>query len=71
MNDVDIGWWIKATNLEMESMYFNSVQELIDKPDGVKPINYVSGFARENKMPLKWYRSLRLDLSQRVLPKDG
>ena len=25
-------------NIEMESMYFNSVWELVDKPDGVKPI---------------------------------
>ena len=25
-------------NLEMESMYFNSVWELVDQPDGVKPI---------------------------------
>ena len=38
MNDVDRDQWIKAMNLEMESMYFNSVWELVDQPDGVKPI---------------------------------
>ena len=29
---------VKAMNLEMESMYTNSVWELVDQPDGVKPI---------------------------------
>ena len=38
MNDVDRDQWIKAMNLEMESMYFNSVWELIDQPDEVRPI---------------------------------
>ena len=38
MNDEDIDQWIKAMNLEMESMYFNSVWELVDQPNGVKPI---------------------------------
>ena len=30
--------WLKAMNLEMESMYSNSVWDLVDQPDGVKPI---------------------------------
>ncbi|KAA0048708.1 gag/pol protein [Cucumis melo var. makuwa] len=30
--------WVKAMDLEMESMYFNSVWELVDLPEGVKPI---------------------------------
>ncbi|KAA0032337.1 gag/pol protein [Cucumis melo var. makuwa] len=38
MNDVDKDQWIKATDLEMGSMYFNSVWELVDLPEGVKPI---------------------------------
>ena len=38
MNDEDRDQWIKAMNLEMESMYFNSVWELVDQPDVVKPI---------------------------------
>ena len=38
MNDEDSDQWIKAMNLEMESMYFNSVWELVDQLDGVKPI---------------------------------
>ncbi|KAL0560707.1 hypothetical protein IC582_001118 [Cucumis melo] len=38
MNDVDKDQWVKAMDLEMESMYFNSVWELVDLPKGVKPI---------------------------------
>ncbi|KAA0059676.1 gag/pol protein [Cucumis melo var. makuwa] len=38
MNDVDMDQWVKAMDLEMESMYFNSVWELVDLPEGVKPI---------------------------------
>ena len=40
MNDEDRDKWIKAMNLEIESMYFNSVWELVDQLDGVKPIGY-------------------------------
>ena len=38
MNDVDGDQWIKVMDLEMESMYLNLVQELVDQPNGVKPI---------------------------------
>ncbi|KAA0056349.1 gag/pol protein [Cucumis melo var. makuwa] len=38
MNDVDKDQWVKAMDLEMESMYFNSVWELVDLPEWVKPI---------------------------------
>ncbi|KAA0056413.1 gag/pol protein [Cucumis melo var. makuwa] len=38
MNYVDKDQWVKAMNLEMESMYFNSVWELVNLPEGVKPI---------------------------------
>ena len=38
MNDEDRDQWIKSMNLEMKSMYFNSFWELVDQPDGVKPI---------------------------------
>ena len=40
MEDVDKDEWIKAMSLELESMYFNSVWDLVDQPDGVKPIGY-------------------------------
>ncbi|TYK29847.1 gag/pol protein [Cucumis melo var. makuwa] len=33
MNDVDRDEWIKAMDLEMESMYFNSVWTLVDQPN--------------------------------------
>ena len=38
IDDPDKEEWLKAMNLEMESMYSNSVWELVDQPDGVKPI---------------------------------
>ncbi|TYK02506.1 gag/pol protein [Cucumis melo var. makuwa] len=38
MNDIDKDQWVKAMDLEMVSMYFNSVWELVDLPKGVKPI---------------------------------
>ncbi|WBP92221.1 reverse transcriptase domain-containing protein [Kitasatospora cathayae] len=38
MEDVDKDKWLKAMDLEMESMYSNSVWELVDQPVGVKPI---------------------------------
>ena len=38
MEDSDKEEWLKAMNLEMESMYSNSVWELVDQPDGIKPI---------------------------------
>ncbi|KAA0026154.1 gag/pol protein [Cucumis melo var. makuwa] len=34
MNDVDKDQWVKAMDLEMESMYFNLVWELVDLPEG-------------------------------------
>ena len=33
MNGVDKDQWVKAMNLEMEFMYFNSVGELVDLPE--------------------------------------
>ncbi|TYK02209.1 gag/pol protein [Cucumis melo var. makuwa] len=38
MNDVDRDQWIKVIDLEMESMYFNSIWILVDQPNDVKPI---------------------------------
>ena len=38
MDDSDKEEWLKAMNLEMESMYSNSVWELVDQSAGVKPI---------------------------------
>ncbi|TYK03188.1 gag/pol protein [Cucumis melo var. makuwa] len=38
MNDVDKDQWVKAMDLEIESMYFNSVWEVVDLSEGVKPI---------------------------------
>ena len=38
IDDVDKDESIKAMNLEIESMHSNSVWELVDPPDGVRPI---------------------------------
>ena len=36
--DKDVEFWKKAMNQEMESMYSNKVWELVEAPNGVKPI---------------------------------
>ncbi|KAA0067545.1 gag/pol protein [Cucumis melo var. makuwa] len=36
--DVDKNQWVKVMDLEMEFMYFNSVWELVDLPEGEKPL---------------------------------
>ena len=38
MDDLDKDKWLKAMELEMESMYSNSIWDLVDPPEGVKPI---------------------------------
>ena len=38
MGDVDATLWKKAMNFEMESMGSNKVWELVDLPEGIKPI---------------------------------
>ena len=38
MDDSDKEEWLKAMNLKMESIYSNSVLDLVDQSDGVKPI---------------------------------
>ena len=50
----------KAMNLEIESLYFNSVWELVDLPEGVKPIWYK--WIRERGIQLERYRPSKLDL---------
>ncbi|KAA0040410.1 gag/pol protein [Cucumis melo var. makuwa] len=47
MNDVDKDQWVKAMDLEMKSMYFNSVWELVDLPEGVKPIGCIRIYKRK------------------------
>ena len=39
INDPDKEKWQEAMNLEIESMYFNSVWKLVDLPDEVRPIS--------------------------------
>ena len=40
MEDTDKDKWLEAMKLEMDSMYSNSVWELTDPPEGVKPMGY-------------------------------
>ena len=40
MKDVDSKAWQQAMNLEMDSMYSNQVWEVVDLPEGVKPIGW-------------------------------
>ena len=39
MDDVDQEKWQEVMKFEMESMYSNSVWELVDLPEGIKPIS--------------------------------
>ncbi|XP_038680941.1 uncharacterized protein LOC119981871 [Tripterygium wilfordii] len=38
ISDVDADHWLKAIESELESMYSNEVWDLVDIPDGIKPI---------------------------------
>ena len=38
MSDIDSVKWLKAMECEMDSMYQNQVWDLVDAPEGVKPI---------------------------------
>ncbi|KAA0058368.1 gag/pol protein [Cucumis melo var. makuwa] len=58
MNDVDKDQWVKAMDLEMESMYFNSVWELVDLPEGVKPIGCKWIYKRKRDLAGKSIRIL-------------
>ncbi|KAA0041736.1 hypothetical protein E5676_scaffold95G00020 [Cucumis melo var. makuwa] len=53
MNYVNKDQWVKAIDLEMESIYFNSVLELVDLPEGVKPIG------------CKWIYKRKRDLAEK------
>ncbi|KAA0036109.1 gag/pol protein [Cucumis melo var. makuwa] len=47
MNDVDKNQRVKAMDLELESMYFNSVWKLVDLPERVKPIGCKWNYKRK------------------------
>ncbi|KAK0586091.1 hypothetical protein LWI29_000773 [Acer saccharum] len=49
MEDPDKEEWLKAMNLKIESMYSNSVWELVDLPDGVKPIGCLGDSKTQSK----------------------
>ena len=38
MHDIDSVKWLEAMKCEMDSMYQNQVWDLVDAPEGVKPI---------------------------------
>ncbi|KAA0053095.1 gag/pol protein [Cucumis melo var. makuwa] len=50
MNDVDKNHRVKAMDLETESIYFNSVWELVDLPGGVKPIGCKWNYKRKKDL---------------------
>ena len=47
-------------NLELESMYFNSVWELVDQPDGVKPMGSKWFYKGKGVQMVRW-KLLKLD----------
>ncbi|KAA0046983.1 gag/pol protein [Cucumis melo var. makuwa] len=65
MNDVYSDQWIKAMDLEMESMYSNSVWTLVDQPNDVRPIGCKWIYKRKRDQAGK-DRLLKLDLWQKM-----
>ena len=49
LEDVDVQEWLKAMDLEMESMYINSVWSFIKTPKGIKPIGCKWIYKRNRK----------------------
>ncbi|TYK27820.1 gag/pol protein [Cucumis melo var. makuwa] len=47
MKDADKDQWVKAMDLEMESMHFNSVWGLIDLPEMMQPIGHEVHLSKE------------------------
>ena len=50
MEDPDKERWLEAMNLEMESMYSNSLWELVDLPNEVRPIGYKWIYKRKREL---------------------
>ncbi|XP_038679453.1 uncharacterized mitochondrial protein AtMg00820-like [Tripterygium wilfordii] len=40
LQDIDVESWKNAMNYEIESIYSNQIWDLVEPPDGVKPIGY-------------------------------
>ena len=38
MNDIDAHYWVQAMKSELDSMYSNQVQDLVEAPNGIKPV---------------------------------
>jgi hypothetical protein len=38
INKVDVDHWFKVMEIELESMYYNKVWQLVDVPNSIKPI---------------------------------
>ncbi|KAA0047048.1 gag/pol protein [Cucumis melo var. makuwa] len=58
MEDVNKDEWIKAMNLKLESMYFNLAWDLVDQPDGIKPIGCKWIYKRKRGTDGKYIRIL-------------
>ena len=70
MEDPDKERWLEAMNLEMESMYSNSLWELVDLPNEVRPIGYKWIYKRKRELDGK------VDFQSKVsgkglYPKEG
>ncbi|TYK09785.1 gag/pol protein [Cucumis melo var. makuwa] len=55
MNDVDKDQWVKAIDLEMESMYFNSMWELVNLPKGVSSKSTSGSMFTLNERAVVWH----------------
>ena len=64
MMDTDKEKWREVMNQEMEIMYFNSVSELVDLPEGFRPIRNKWFYKRKIDLMDKW-KPIKQDLLQR------
>jgi hypothetical protein len=68
MMDPDIKKWQSAMRSEIDSMHDNQVQNLVDPPDGVKPIECKWVYKKKRDMD-GMFTSIKLDLLQKVFNK--
>jgi hypothetical protein len=68
MMDPDSEEWQSAMRSEIDSMSENQVWNLVDPPDGVRPIES-KWIYKKKRVWMETFMSIKLDLSQRVFGK--
>ncbi|KAA0046600.1 gag/pol protein [Cucumis melo var. makuwa] len=69
MNNVDKDQWVEAMDLEMKSIYFNSMWELVVLPEGVKPRTALLNDNLEESIFMSEPKEHEVHLSKEQYPK--